>query len=96
MTIQFNAVDGSGGQCEFPLALIFIEGILLGKCRYDSQMIVMPGEGVVLAVLISLIFTHDLKGVREGTILSVLFTGRWVDWLQQHDFFLGRFLTSES
>ncbi|MFR0580039.1 hypothetical protein ACLUW0_04965 [Limosilactobacillus mucosae] len=56
----------------------------------------MPGEGVVLAVLISLIFTHDLKGVREGTILSVLFTGRWVDWLQQHDFFLGRFLTSES
>lgn len=47
------------------------------KVRADITM-------VVVAVLISLIFTGKLIGVREGTVLSAVFAGRIVDFLEFH------------
>lgn len=47
------------------------------KVRADITM-------VVVAVLISLIFTGKLIGVREGTVFSAVFAGRIVDFLEFH------------
>ena len=38
---------------------------------------------VLGAVLISLIFSHQLIGVREGTILSALLSGRIVGYIEE-------------
>lgn len=46
------------------------------KVRCDIGMI-------VLAVLIAVIFTHHLVGVREGTILAALLTGRCVGFIER-------------
>jgi len=47
------------------------------KVRVDISM-------VIAAVILSLVFAHGLIGVREGTVISALLTGRIVDWFEEH------------
>lgn len=47
------------------------------KVRADITMVVM-------AVILSVIFTQSLVGVREGTILSAIFTGRILGLIEDH------------
>ncbi|MGP4117384.1 YczE/YyaS/YitT family protein [Levilactobacillus zymae] len=47
------------------------------KVRCDLAM-------VIGAVLLALVFAHGLIGVREGTVISALLTGRVVSWLETH------------
>ncbi|WP_234005733.1 YitT family protein [Lactobacillus sp. CBA3606] len=91
----------------YPRQLIvsFISILILALGVYlevNAGLIVMPGEGIVvaivlvthqpfaklkvdcdiamvlIAVIIALIFLHGLIGVREGTVLAALLTGRFV------------------
>ena len=39
---------------------------------------------VVMAVVLSLVFLHGLVGVREGTIVAALLTGRIVGFIERH------------
>lgn len=47
------------------------------KVRTDSAM-------VAVALIISLVVSHQLIGVREGTILSALLSGRIVGFIEEH------------
>ncbi|MFV0559306.1 MAG: YczE/YyaS/YitT family protein [Enterococcus sp.] len=51
---------------------------------------------VAVALIISLVYFHDLVGIREGTILAALFTGRRVTMYEPLIPFIDRFTTKET
>lgn len=51
---------------------------------------------VAVALIISLVYFHDLVGIREGTILAALFTGRLVTMYEPLIPFIDRFTTKET
>lgn len=61
------------------VALAFVRHMVFPKMkvRVDISM-------VIIAVVLSLLFAHQLIGVREGTVLSALLAGRIVGWIELH------------
>ncbi|MGM9886201.1 MAG: YitT family protein [Lactococcus sp.] len=93
---------------QFILMLISIVLLAIGVyLEVVSNVIVMPGEGIILALsyrlkkefpkvkvwgdasmvvialLISLLYFGNVTGIREGTILTAIFTGRIIAIIQQ-------------
>lgn len=52
--------------------------------NFGKTKVIIDSAMVIIAVIISLIGTHTIVGVREGTIISAIFTGRIVEFLELH------------
>lgn len=75
LTINSNTIVMAGEGLAEAVSLRFNQNFGKMKVVVDSSM-------VILAVAVSLIFTQKVIGVREGTIISALFTGRIVEFYE--------------
>lgn len=55
-----------------------------GKLKFSNVKIVVDSSLVVVSAVLSLVFLGQLKSVREGTVLSALFTGKIVGFVNKH------------
>ncbi len=77
LEVNSRALIMAGEGIAAALSLKFQRPFEIMKVRADLSM-------VLAAVILTLVFTHNLNGVREGTILAALLTGRVVGWLESH------------
>ena len=63
--------------------------------EFGSSKIVFDASMTVLAGILSLIFSHEINGVREGTVIAAILVGFFARFIGRHFTFIPRVLFGE-